>query len=56
MRYDFSTIEALQTRARRERSEAVYQMLIAPVVDLFARPANRKRARHASRSHLARQG
>jgi hypothetical protein len=57
MRYDFSYIEALQSRARRERSEAVYRLIIAPIVALFTRPsAPKKAARHAARPHLARQG
>jgi hypothetical protein len=47
MRYDFTYIQALQSRARRERSEAIYQMLIAPLVALI---------KHAARPHLARQG
>src|SRR6185503_15311950 len=37
MRYDFSYIEALHAKARRERSEAIYEMLIAPLVGLFIR-------------------
>lgn len=56
MRYDFTYIQALQARARRERSEAIYEMLIAPLVGLFFRPKNQKRVSHAPRPHLARQG
>jgi len=47
MRYDFSYVQALQAKARRERSEAIYQMLVAPLIALI---------KHASRPHLARQG
>jgi hypothetical protein len=46
MRYDFTYIQALQSKARRERSEAIYEMLIAPLVTLL---------KHAARPHLARQ-
>lgn len=54
MRYDFSYVQALQARARRERSEAVYEMLIAPLVGLFIRAKTQKRISHPHRSHLAR--
>ena len=47
MRIDFAYIQALQAKARRERSEAIYQMLVAPLIALI---------KHASRPHLARQG
>ncbi|HEU5178015.1 MAG TPA: hypothetical protein VFU24_11245 [Burkholderiales bacterium] len=53
MRYDFAYLEALQAKARRERSEAMYEMLIAPIVGLFTRAKEQKRA---ARPHLARQG
>ena len=39
MRYDFAYIEALHTRAHRERSEAVYRLILAPVL-LFLRRAS----------------
>ena len=54
MRYDFAYIEALQAKARRERSEAVYEMLIAPIVGLFTRTRTQKRVSHAARAHFAR--
>jgi hypothetical protein len=54
MRYDFTYIEALQAKARRERSEAIYEMLIAPIVGLFIRAKQEKRVRHAARPHFAR--
>jgi len=52
MRIDFAYIEALQAKARRERSEAMYRMLVAPLIALL----KTKRIVHAPRPHLARQG
>ena len=52
MRTDFAYIQALQAKARRERSEAIYEMLVAPLIALF-KP---KPTFHAPRPHLARQG
>jgi hypothetical protein len=43
MRYDFAEILALQSRARRERSEAVHRLIIAPIVALFVTLGARKR-------------
>ena len=54
MRPDFAYVQALQAKARRERSEAIYQMLIAPIVGLFIRARTEKRVRHAPRPHFAR--
>ena len=54
MRTDFAYLQALQARARRERSEAIYEMLIAPLVGLFIREKTHKRVRHAARPHFAR--
>lgn len=54
MRYDFSYIEALHAKARRQRSEAIYEMLIAPLVGLFASAKTQKRPTHAARPHFAR--
>jgi hypothetical protein len=56
MRYDFTYMQALQSKARRERSEAMYEMLIAPLIALFTRKSAKKQLRHAPRPHLARQG
>ena len=56
MRYDFTYMQALQAKARRERSEAMYDMLIAPIVGLLFRTKEQKRADHAPSPHLARQG
>ena len=54
MRYDFTYIQALQAKARRERSEAMYEMLIAPLVTLITRAVTHKPVRHAARPHFAR--
>ncbi|HSA90609.1 MAG TPA: hypothetical protein VLF42_12000 [Burkholderiales bacterium] len=52
MTYDYSDIERLQARARRERSEAVYRLIAAFFRSAFtSRPTG-----HAPRPHLARQG
>lgn len=56
MRYDFDTVIALQAKARRARSEAMYGMLIAPVVEFLFGARHQKKAAHAPRPHLARQG
>jgi hypothetical protein len=56
MRTDFAYIQALQAKARRERSEAIYRMLLAPLIALLKRPAAPKQILHAARPHLARQG
>jgi hypothetical protein len=37
MRYDFTYVEALQSRAHRARAEAIYRLLIAPLVSLLRR-------------------
>jgi len=54
MRIDFAYMQALQAKARRERSEAIYRMLIAPLVALFTRRSARKELQHAPRPHFAR--
>jgi len=56
MRIDFAYMQALQTKARRERSEAIYRILIAPLIALLKRPATPKPTPHAPRPHLAGQG
>jgi hypothetical protein len=56
MTYDFAYLQALQAKARRERSEAMYEMLIAPLISLLVRSRTQKRVTHAPRPHLARQG
>ena len=44
MRIDHATLEALHHRARRERAQAIYRLLIAPVVRFFhKRPASAAR-------------
>ena len=35
MRYDYSYIQAMQSRAHRERAEAVYRLILAPILSLF---------------------
>jgi hypothetical protein len=50
MRIDYPSLEILHARARRERAAAIYQILVAPVVRFFTKPAAAKpvlRARHA---------
>jgi hypothetical protein len=37
MRYDFSYVEALHAKAHRARAEAVYRLLLAPVLALIRR-------------------
>ena len=51
MRIDHRSLEALHAQARRERSEAVYRLIVAPLVRfLSAKPA----PKHAPlRSRLA---
>ena len=56
MRYDFDTMMALQAKARRERSEAIFEMLILPLATQIKRLFTYKALRHAPRPHLARQG
>ena len=36
MRIDFAHLEAINARARKERAEAAYELLIAPLGKLFA--------------------
>lgn len=47
MRIDYVALEVRYAKARRARAEAVYQLLIAPIVRLFkpsaARPVLRSR-------------
>ena len=51
MRVDFPALEVLHARARRERAEAVYRLIVAPLARFFSsKPA----PRHAPlRSRLA---
>ena len=42
MRIDFPELEAINARARRERAEAVYRLIILPIKAFFTR-------RHAAR-------
>ena len=46
MRVEFPELEALNAKARRERAEAVYDLVIAPIAKLFAhKPAGHRTAR-----------
>ena len=56
MTYDYSYIERLQARARRERSETVYRLIFAPIAAWFRSARTPESACHAPRPHLARQG
>jgi hypothetical protein len=49
MRIDHLTLQALHQRAHRERAEAVYRLIVAPVIRFFARPATAGRAPLRSR-------
>ena len=51
MRIDHVQLELLQARARRERAEAMYQLLIAPVIRFLThkRPAAPRHAPLRSR-------
>jgi hypothetical protein len=37
MRYDFSYVQAAQSRAQRERAEAIHRLILAPIISLFRR-------------------
>jgi hypothetical protein len=37
MRYDFTYVQALHSRAHRERAEAVWRLILAPILSLFRR-------------------
>jgi hypothetical protein len=56
MSYDYSDVERLQARARRERSETVYRLIFAPIAAWFRSARTQKSAGHAARPHFARQG
>lgn len=42
MKIDYSVIPALQAAARRERAEAAYRLLIAPLIANFRAPPTRR--------------
>lgn len=56
MTYDYSYIERVQARARRERSETVYRLIFAPIAAWFRSAGTHKSAGHAARPNFARQG
>jgi hypothetical protein len=35
MRYDFTYVQALESKARRERAETIYRLILAPILSLF---------------------
>lgn len=41
MRLDFPELEALNAKARRERAEAIYTLVITPIAKLFGHKAVR---------------
>jgi hypothetical protein len=49
MRIDYPELEVITARARRERAEAVYTLLVAPVVRLFSRRPRVATPRNATR-------
>ena len=52
MRIDYPELEVLTARARRERAEAVYTLLIAPLVRLFSRGSRAAARPAATRRHV----
>jgi hypothetical protein len=53
MRIDHLRLEQLHAQARRERAEAVYELIIRPVVRFFTRPAAPRHRQPSLRSRLA---
>jgi hypothetical protein len=37
MRYDFSYVQAAQSRAHRQRAEAIHRLILLPIILLFRR-------------------
>jgi hypothetical protein len=56
MRLDYPNLEILHARARRERAQAVYQLLVLPVVRLFAALSAQPKRLRKSRWLPAHQG
>jgi hypothetical protein len=52
---DPGLLDRILADARRERARAVYELVVAPVAALVARPFKTD-SHHAARPHLARQG
>jgi hypothetical protein len=48
MRIDFPDLEALNAKARRERAEAIYDLVVAPIAKLFTHNAPRHRVRRGA--------
>lgn len=53
MRIDYPELEILTARARRERAEAVYTLLIAPLVRLVSRRSRAAARPTTARRHVA---
>jgi hypothetical protein len=53
MRIDFPELEKLNAQARKERAEAIYGLLIAPVVRFFTARATRKPRTRTHQGHAA---
>jgi len=49
MRVDFPELEALNAKARRERAEAIYALVIAPIAKLFTHKGHRHETAHTRR-------
>jgi hypothetical protein len=37
MRYDFTYVQAAQSRAHRKRAEAIHRLILFPLISLFRR-------------------
>jgi hypothetical protein len=51
MRLDFPELEALNAKARRERAEAIYTLVIAPIAKLFGHRGDAPRPVRAKHRH-----
>jgi hypothetical protein len=51
MRLEFPELEALNAKARRERAEAVYALVIAPIAKLFSHKAESPRPARVKHRH-----
>jgi hypothetical protein len=52
MRIDFPDLEALNAKARRERAEALYDLVVAPIAKLFTHDAPRRRVRRGAHRRI----
>jgi hypothetical protein len=53
MRIDFPDLEVLNAKARRERADAVYEFVLAPIAKLFTHNAPRRRVRRTAHRRSA---